>query len=687
MKENTGKRNPIASLLTSPWSILVSVGIAVFIGIKFKDVAAILRPFGQMYLYMIEMTVIPIIISAVISSVAGLAKSSGIRAFLFRMIVVFIVMLAGVAVIGTVAGIIGNPGAGLDEQTRNTLGSIVKTQQSEYAPDLELSLKSPIERVKQTNIVDFLVQMVPRNIFAALTSGRALELIFFSIIFGIAIGVLSAKHGGSLIEVFDGLFKAFQKIISWLMLLLPFGLICLLSFQIASTGFSILRAMIKFILIFFAAGAAVFLADLIIIWRRSRMPLGRVLKSLLDPIVISLVTRSSFATLPSAIKSLSQELGYYERSTNLFFSLGTTLGRFGNILYFSIAAIFVAQLYGAELGITQYGILTLGSLLAGMATAGASGIATLNLMSIVLTPLSLPFEAVLIIFIAIDTIADPMRTMLIVLTNMAANTLIVPRVNPMNRRTVETKRPEALEAGAQADLLARILGRRELIVAMEGRNTPPFYSADQDGVMEGLSIDCAKALADKLGVSLKLNRRAATASDVVRMVRENEADIAMGSCNFHKVFENELLYSRPYVSTREAMLADKSRLNKLKQGDNLLSSLKGYEGRVGVVKGSIHEKMAMRLFPKARLQSLASCDDLADAVSSGEILAAFGNEIELRTVLEKRPSWDSSLTVVVFNNLPADFRFGVAPGHANAVLQINQVITARQGKQAAAPSA
>jgi ABC-type amino acid transport substrate-binding protein len=411
------------------------------------------------------------------------------------------------------------------------------------------------------------------------------------------------------------------------------------------------------------------------------------LKSLLDPIIISLVTRSSFATLPSAIKSLSQDLGYYERSTNLFFSLGTTLGRFGNILYFSIAAIFVAQLYGAELGIMQYGILALGSLLAGVATAGASGIATLNLMSIVLTPLSLPFEAVIIIFIAIDTIADPMRTMLIVLTNMAANTLIVPRVDPMNRRTVETKRPEALEAGAPSDLFSRILGRRELIVAMEGRNTPPFYSADQDGVIEGLSIDCAKALADKLGVSLKLNRKAATASDVVRLVRENEADIALGSCNFHKVFENELLYSRPYISTREAMLADKNRLTKLKQGDNLLSSLKTYEGRVGVVKGSIHEKMATRLFPKARLQSLASSEDLADAVSSGEILAAFGNEIELRTVLEKRPSWDSSLTVVVFSNLPADFRFGVAPGHANAVLQINQVIAARQGRQAATPSA
>lgn len=675
MKQDGQQPDMIVGLLTSPWSILVSIGIAAFVGVMFKDVAGVLRPFGQMYLYMIEMTVIPIIISAVVSSVAGLAKSSGIRTFILRMIVVFALMLVGVALLGIAAGFIGHPGSGLDERARNALGSIVQTRRSLYGPDLELSLGAPLQRGQQTGIVDFLVQMVPRNIFQALSAGRAIELIFFSIVFGIAVGVLGAARGGSLIDIFDGLFKAFQKIVSWLMVALPLGLICMLSDQIASTGFQILLAMLRFILVFYAVGAAVFAADVIIIWRRSRVPLLKVLKALLDPIVISLVTRSSFATLPTAIKKLTQELGYHERSTNLFFSLGTTLGRFGNILYFAVAALFVAQLYGAQLGIAQYGIATIGSIFAGLATAGASGIATLNLLSIALTPLGLPLEAVLVVFIAIDTIADPLRTMLIVVTNMAANTLIVRRVDTLNRRTGKEPRPDERAEEVETDLLTRIAGKRELVAAMEARDAPPFYSVNEDGAVEGLSVDAAKALALKLGVRLKLDRTSAEASEIVMMLRDGEADVALGPCNFHKVFENELRYSEPYVSTREAVLADKNRLNvPLKNGEILSTSLESCGGKVGVVAGSIQEKTAPRLFPKAALESLASPEDLADAVLHGELSAAFSSEMELRAALEKRPARESAASIFGFNSLPADLRFAVAPKHERALPLINGLI-------------
>ncbi len=682
--ETGSKKNPVVALLTSPWSILVSVGISAFIGIMFKDVAALLRPFGTMYLYLIEMTVIPIIISAVVSSVAGLAKSTGIRAFLLRMVVVFILMLVSIAVIGTLAGVIGSPGSGLDEGTRNTLGSIIKTEQSKYAPDLELSLKAPLEAAKtQTSFIDFLVQMVPRNIFAAMTAGRALELIFFSIILGIAVGVLGARHGTGLIDIFDGLFKAFQKIISWLMVLLPFGLICLLSYQIAETGFSILKAMMKFILVFYIVGAAVFVADVLIIWRRSRMGLGKVLKALLDPIVISMVTRSSFATLPSAIRSLSQNLGFYERSTNLFFSMGTTIGRFGNILYFAVASIFVAQLYGAPMGIWEYGKVTLGSLLAGIATAGASGIATLNLLGIVLGSLSLPLEAVLIIFIAIDTIADPMRTLLIVITNMAANTLIVPRVETLNRRG-EGGRTEPSGAIEGTDMVSRIMGRGEMVVALDRRDASPFYSGVRGGEPEGTAIDCAKALAEKLGVRIRFDRKAANQAELVSMIKENKADIAVGMCNFHKVFGGELAYSEPYAATREAMLADKLRLAKIKKGDNLLASLKTYEGSVGAVEGSVHEKTAARIFAKARISAFPSVEDMADAVFEGRIVAAFGNEVELRAALDKRPSSAAGVSVVVFGNLSAEMRLGVSPRFEGSLALINGVVSEKRMNPAGA---
>ena len=675
MQSQRQQQNLVVSLLTSPWSILVSVAIAVAIGLLFHDVAGVLKPFGLMYLYLLEMTVIPIIISAVISSVAGLAKSAGIREFLVRMIVVFVAMLVAAALAGTLGGVLGHPGSGLDEHTRNTLGSIVKTQQSQYAPDLELSLSAPIVHKSQPGLIDFIVQIVPRNIFSALSSGRALALIFFSIIFGIAIGVLRGEQGESLIGLFDGLFKAFQKIISWLMMILPIGLICLLADQVASTGLQILLAMLKFILIFYAVGIAVFIIDVVIIWRRSRERLGKVLKALLDPIIVSLVTRSSFATLPTAIKSMVQKLGFYERSTNLFLSLGTTLGRFGNIIYFAIAALFVAQLYGADMNASKYVIVVVGSLFAGIATAGASGIATLNLLSIVLGPLGLPLEAVLIIFIAIDAIADPLRTMLIVITNLAANALIVPKADPLNRRRSAEERSASAAVEQQVDLIGRIAARGELVLLAESRPLPPLCSPGPEGSSEGTAVETAELIAANLKVKLRIVLRSQPLPELVTSLKEGEADLLIGGANLQQLFEDELAYSRPFATSRDALLTTKATLAHVQaSSEGGRTSFRHFAQSVGVLAGSMHSKVCAKLFPAARILELETNDALVDALIAGGVQAAFGSELELKYWTSRRPLSATSLTYVGFANRPVDYRFAVAPDQKQALAVLNDLV-------------
>jgi len=680
MTSTKKQQNLVVGLLTSPWSILVSVAVAVVIGLLFKNVATILKPFGQMYLYLIEMTVIPIIISAIVSSVAGLAKSTGMRGFLVRMIVIFVAMLVASAVIGTLGGVIGHPGSGLDAHTRDTLGSIVKSEQSQYATDLKISLSAPYVHKPKTGIIDFLIQIVPQNIFSALSSGRALALIFFAIIFGIAVGVLRGEQGDSLISLFDGLFKAFQKIIAWLMVALPIGLICLLADQVASTGVQILLAMLKFILIFYIVGTAVFIMDVVIIWRRSHMKLGAVLKAILDPIIVSLVTRSSFATLPTAIKSLEQKLGYYERSTNLFLSLGITLGRFGNIIYFAIAALFVAQLYGVNMDLSRYGIVVVGSLFAGMATAGASGIATLNLLGIVLGPLGLPLEAVLIIFITIDAIADPLRTMLIILTNMAANTLIVPRTDTLNRR-----KPTEVPAGRGSierttDLITEIRNRGELVAVAELRSLPPIYSQDGDNGDVGLAVECVSRIAAALGVKLKLNLRADSLSGLITYLKEGHADLLIGSGNFSAIYENELAYTKPYVTTRDAVLVSKVTLGSFRTaGEGGKASFRSFSGTLGVLAGSVQAMVTGRVFPAATVRFFEESNDMVDAVISGQIEASFSTELELRHWMSKRPLSNEKLSCVGFTNRPVDFRLAVTPDNRAALETLDSLIEGAAG--------
>jgi Na+/H+-dicarboxylate symporter len=124
---------------------------------------------------------------------------------------------------------------------------------------------------------------------------------------------------------------------------------------------------------------------------------------------------------------MQNDLCFERESVSLMLPLGITIGRYGNIVYFALASLFVMQLYNQPLSAAGLTIVVIGSVFAGMATAGSSGILTLTMIGIVLGPLGLPVDAVLIVLMAVDTVIDPMRTFLIVYVNIAATALIVRR--------------------------------------------------------------------------------------------------------------------------------------------------------------------------------------------------------------------------------------------------------------------
>ena len=165
----------------------------------------------------------------------------------------------------------------------------------------------------------------------------------------------------------------------------------------------------------------------VIIWKRSGSSFSYVLSALKEPIILAFGTRNGFATLPSALDALHEKLNFDQTSTNLLVPLGLTICRYGNVLYFAVAIMFIAQLYNASLGLSGMTMALIGTVLAGMATSGATGIVILSMLAIVLEPLKLPLEAVLILFIAIDPIVEPMRTVITVHSSCSAASLISDR--------------------------------------------------------------------------------------------------------------------------------------------------------------------------------------------------------------------------------------------------------------------
>ncbi|MEM8502358.1 MAG: cation:dicarboxylase symporter family transporter [Cyanobacteria bacterium P01_D01_bin.1] len=407
--------------LRSPWAILASVALAVYVGTNHPVVAETVAPFGDLYLGLLKMCVLPILLSAITASIGRLMSSADAKRYIQRILVVFPVsLLMASSVASAIAFIIG-PGRNLSEETLANLGVLVNDSSLDY----EVSL-SGVDVIIDSGptMSEIVMTVVPENIFSALSEGQTLKVLFFSIMFGISLGLLREEVTSLVFPLLDSVFKSFNQLMQWLTLLLPLGLFSLLSYQLAHQGMEVILSMINFVLVALVAFTVIYGLSTIVIWQQTQMSLPAVFATLREPTLLALATSSSFACLPSAIATLSNSLKFDKQTTNLVTPLAITLCRFGAVIYFALASLFVAQLYDKAIGPLELGLIIVASIVAGMATSGVTGILTLTMLGIVLDPLGLPLEAVLVLFIAIDPLLDPMRTLGIVHTAIAVTAVI-----------------------------------------------------------------------------------------------------------------------------------------------------------------------------------------------------------------------------------------------------------------------
>lgn len=197
--------------------------------------------------------------------------------------------------------------------------------------------------------------------------------------------------------------------------------------QMAKTGLGPLQAMAQFVLAFFVASLLALAIATIILWKRSNSTLRQTLNALRGPFALALATRSSATCMPIMIESLADRLGFARSRVELMVPLSVSLLRIGPVIYYVAATVFVAQLYGKPLGITELAVILSASILAGFASAGMTGLLTVSLVGLTCSYLGLPFEAAFILFLAVDPICDMLRTLVLVIGNNAAVSLICPR--------------------------------------------------------------------------------------------------------------------------------------------------------------------------------------------------------------------------------------------------------------------
>ncbi|MCG8610665.1 MAG: dicarboxylate/amino acid:cation symporter [Pseudomonadales bacterium] len=422
MGNESGNSRSRFEFLLSVWAILAGAIVGVLIGTQKQEWVEYIAPFGDLYLNVLKMCILPILITAISMSIGKLLKSHQHTHYIRRMFAVFAFGLVFTSGLGVLAGVSMEPGSNLSEESLSVLG---KTIQGANQPDLEINLLEPFAPVEPPSLLkSFFVNLIPDNIFNALSNGSNLKVLFFAIIFGFAVGSIPKEASDSMLSFLDATYKAFAKLVSWLMYLLPFGLCGLIASNLSQVGIDILLAMFKFVPLVIGAFLILFIASSLVIGIRVGnffLPF----QALKQPVIISLGTANSLATLPSALEGMHKKLGYDKQAVDLLVPLAISLCRFGPVLYFATATLFVAQLYDIPLGFTGLLVVFVGAILAGMATAGTSGVVSLTMLGIVLTPLGLPFDAVIVLFIVVDPIVAPFRVLAIVHTACAAVSVII----------------------------------------------------------------------------------------------------------------------------------------------------------------------------------------------------------------------------------------------------------------------
>ena len=410
----------VLRILQSLLFIILSISCGIFVGLHFPEFSIKIKPIGDLFLSALKMCGLPIIVCAMVSSVGKLFSRGDVKDYLGKLLFVFFAGLFLSSILVVIIGTISEPGKGLSNDAMQALGKILSTA--------ELSGNSiGVEREKMT-IANFFIDMVPENIFSSLSLGENLRILIFCMFFGVALGLNDGTDASRTVVMgMDAAFEALIRLISWVMYAMPFGLFALFADQVANMGVKTLFSMGKMIAVFYGISTGLLFVGFFLISLKTNISFYSCVKALRECVFIAAGTRSSYASIPSALRGLHQELGVDKETSELVVPLSMSINPIGNIVYYGVGAIYFAQLSGLELHANEYLILVIGTVFAAVAGSALPGTAAIGVFAILMDPLGLHMGAATILLLAADPILDPLCTAVNVNSSCVASALVAPK--------------------------------------------------------------------------------------------------------------------------------------------------------------------------------------------------------------------------------------------------------------------
>ena len=361
-----------------------------------------IKPLADTFLRMIKMIIAPLLFSTLVVGIAGTGDLKamgriGLKAIIYFEIATTIALFLGLGLVNFF-----QPGAGV------------------HIPSMGTDTLKAIQDIKAHTGWDMLVTLFPTSVVDAMAKGDILQLVVFSIFFGIGLAAVGQK-GKPVLEVLESTAQVMFKFTGYVMMFAPIGVMAAISATVGKMGLGILLTLGKLVLLMY--GGLIVFAVIVIggVSYLIRVPFLTFLSAVREPFLIAFTTASSEAALPKALEVM-EKFGCPKNIVGLVLPTGYSFNLDGTTLYLSLASVFVAQLFGVPMSIGQQLIMMLTLMLTSKGVAGVPR-AALVVLTATLAQFQLPLEGAAIL-LAIDQIMDMGRTAVNVMGNCIATAVV-----------------------------------------------------------------------------------------------------------------------------------------------------------------------------------------------------------------------------------------------------------------------
>ncbi|MDP3800793.1 dicarboxylate/amino acid:cation symporter [Brevundimonas sp.] len=400
------KKRPVWTHLY--FQVLVAIGLGALIGHVWPAFGEDLKPLGDAFIRLVKMIIAPVIFLTVATGIAHLRDLGRLGKVVGKAFAYFLTFSTLALIIGLVVANVVRPGAGMNVDPATLDPAAVGTY---------------VQKAHETDIIAFLMNIIPETVVGAFAGGEILQVLFFAILFGISLAIIGDR-AQPVMTVLESVSEAFFKLVAILMKAAPIGAFGAFAFTIGRYGIDSVINLAALVATFYLTSGFFVVVVLGAVARFNGFSIFRLIRYLKEELLLVLGTSSSEAALPSLIEKMGRA-GCDKSVVGLVVPTGYSFNLDGTNIYMTLAALFIAQACGVDLSLGDQLLLLAVAMLSSKGAAGVTGAGFITLAATLAVVPSVPVAGMALI-LGVDRFMSECRA----LTNFIGNavaTIVVAR--------------------------------------------------------------------------------------------------------------------------------------------------------------------------------------------------------------------------------------------------------------------